>query len=172
METKLKEMEVSFQEAKEEAAKWKGEYDAMASSELWSAKLSAAESKSDELERQVRQSQALLADQTVLAREANQASIDKLTLEFESSLDQNTKTVAALRQALRKTTKEKSYLQEKSSAERTQAVEDVRAKMNDEVANLKMVLKSIEGEMGEKEVQMQSALLGREETEKLMGELM
>lgn len=120
----------------------------------------------------MRQSQALLADQTVLAREANQASIDKLTLEFESSLDQNTKTVAALRQALRKTTKEKSYLQEKSSAERTQAVEDVRAKMNDEVANLKMVLKSIEGEMGEKEVQMQSALLGREETEKLMGELM
>jgi len=50
-------------------------------------------------------------------------------------------------------------------------VDDVRTRMNEEVANLKSVLKSVQGEMDEKEREVQRGMEGRGETEKLMDEI-
>jgi hypothetical protein len=50
-------------------------------------------------------------------------------------------------------------------------VDDVSTRMNEEVANLKSVLKSVHGKMGEKEREVQRAMEGRGDTEKSMEEI-
>ena len=50
-------------------------------------------------------------------------------------------------------------------------VDDVRTRMNEEVANLKSVLKSVKGKMDEKEREVHRAMEGRGDTEKLMEEI-
>ena len=50
-------------------------------------------------------------------------------------------------------------------------LDDVRTKMTEEVANLRSVLKSVQGQMDEKEREVLRAMEGRGETEKLMEEV-
>jgi hypothetical protein len=50
-------------------------------------------------------------------------------------------------------------------------VDDVCTRMNEEVANLKSVLKSVKGKMDEKEREVHRAMEGRGDTEKLMEEI-
>ena len=79
--------------------------------------------------------------------------------------------ITALKQSLRKTRSEKSYLEEKSNEQRTAAVNDVRTKMNEEIANIKNVLKSVEGEMNVKEEVLKEQQGMKMESESLMEEI-
>ena len=79
--------------------------------------------------------------------------------------------ISALKQALHKTRSEKSYLEEKSNVERTEAVNDVRTKMNEEITNIKNVLKNVKGEMEVKEQVMKEVMDGKVESEGLMDEI-
>ena len=79
--------------------------------------------------------------------------------------------ISALKQVLHKTRSEKSYLEEKSNVERTEAVNDVRSKMNEEITNIKNVLKNVKGEMEVKEQVMKEVMDGKVESEGLMEEI-
>ena len=79
--------------------------------------------------------------------------------------------IAALKLALHKTRSEKSYLEEKSNVERTEAVNNVRTKMNEEIANIKNVLKNVKGEMENKELIMKEVMEDKVESEGLMEEI-
>ena len=170
LETRLENAMRSLAEAREEVDRWKELHDAAQSSA--EARM-AAESRSteDAYELKVLEAAASLEEEKARVQEEANRFIDRLQSEFDAGIDINRKMISALRQALRKTRKEKSYLEEKSSAERTRAVEEVRERMTAEVANLKAVLRGIEGEMDEKEEVMRGMVEGREETEKLMEEI-
>ena len=98
-------------------------------------------------------------------------SITKLTSDFDKTISSNTKMIAALKLALHKTRSEKSYLEEKSNVERTEAVNTVRTKMNEEIANIKNVLKNVKGEMENKELIMKEVMEDKVESESLMEEI-
>ena len=168
LEQTLEAMEVTLKEAQEDAANWKAEYDAVQSDT--SDTLVSTKEENEKLELRVLEITATMEEEKLRAQEEANASIDKLQSQFDATISESQKMVAALRQALRKTRKEKSYLEMTSSEERTKAVDDVRSKMNSEVANLKNVLKSLEGEMGEKDMVMQQAKEGADEMNRLMEE--
>jgi hypothetical protein len=170
LELQVKNVGLSLSTAQEEATKWQTMYNDIQSS-MEANITSQLQSTVDAYELKVLEVTATLEEEKASIQQDANTVIDQLQSEFNAGILKNQRMISALRQSLRKTRKEKSYLEEKSSVERTKAVEDVRERMNSEVANLKEVLKSIEGEMGEKEKVMQSVMDGKEETEKLMEEI-
>ena len=170
MELQLKNVGISLSTAQEEATKWQTMYNDIQSS-MDANITTQLQSTVDAYELKVLEVTATLEEEKASIQQDANTVIDQLQSEFNAGILKNQRMISVLRQSLRKTRKEKSYLEEKSSVERTKAVEDVRERMNSEVANLKEVLKSIEGEMGEKEKVMQSVMDGKEETEKLMKEI-
>lgn len=100
-----------------------------------------------------------------------QSSIDELTVQYDATLSENTKVISALRSSLEQIQSEKSSLEDKSNVERTEAVNDVRSKMNEEIANIKNVLASVKGEMDVKEQVIKEVMEGKEESENLMEEI-
>ena len=100
-----------------------------------------------------------------------QSSIDELTVQYDATLSENTKVISALRSSLEQIQSEKSSLEDKSNVERTEAVNDVRTKMNEEIANIKNVLASVKGEMDVKEQVIKEVMEGKEESENLMEEI-
>lgn len=171
LELQLKNVGISLSTAQEEATKWQTMYNDIQSSMEANITSQQLQSTVDAYELKVLEVTATLEEEKASIQQDANTVIDQLQSEFNAGILKNQRMISALRQSLRKTRKEKSYLEEKSSVERTKAVEDVRERMNSEVANLKEVLKSIEGEMGEKEKVMQSVMDGKEETEKLMEEI-
>ena len=171
MELQLKKVGLSLSTAQEEATKWQTMYNDIQSSMEANITSQQLQSIVDAYELKVLEVTATLEEEKASIQQDANTVIDQLQSEFNAGILKNQRMISALRQSLRKTRREKSYLEEKSSVERTKAVEDVRERMNSEVANLKEVLKSIEGEMGEKEKVMQSVMDGKEETEKLMEEI-
>lgn len=169
LESELNAMESSLSNAKDDATKWKSEYDKI---QVQLKDAAAAASKDKEtLEIKVLETQASLEEEKLTAQQQANETIDRLRSEFEITLSNSQKMVAALRQSLRKTRREKSFLEVNSSEERTKAVESVRKAMDDEVANLKNVLKNVQSEMEEKDSVLVEAEGERVEAEKLMTDL-
>lgn len=169
LESELNAMESSLSNAKDDATKWKSEYDKI---QVQLKDAAAAASKDKEtLEIKVLETQASLEEEKLAAQQQANETIDRLRSEFEITLSNSQKMVAALRQSLRKTRREKSFLEVNSSEERTKAVESVRKAMDDEVANLKNVLKNVQSEMEEKDSVLVEAEGERVEAEKLMADL-
>ena len=169
LESELNGMESSLSNAKADATKWKSEYDQI-QAQLTDAAAAASKDK-EALEIKVLETQASLEEEKVAVQQQANESIDRLRSEFEITLSNSQKMVAALRQSLRKTRREKSFLEVKSSEEQHKAVESVRKAMDDEVANLKNVLKNVQSEMEEKDSVLVEAENERVETEKLMDDL-
>lgn len=169
LESELNAMESSLSNAKDDATKWKSEYDKI-QAQLKDAAAAASKDK-ETLEIKVLETQASLEEEKLTAQQQANETIDRLRSEFEITLSNSQKMVAALRQSLRKTRREKSFLEVNSSEERTKAVESVRKAMDDEVANLKNVLKNVQSEMEEKDSVLVEAEGERVEAEKLMTDL-
>ena len=169
LEQGLAETKASLQEAQGEAAQWKNAHTALQSQYKSSLDVSASVNKG--LELRIAEASALLESQKEEAQSQATAVVDELTKDFETKLNSSRKMASALREVLRKTRREKSYLQAESQEERAAAVDDVRRTMIDKVANLKNVLKRVEGEMEEKEGALRRAGEERKETERLMMEL-
>lgn len=169
LESELNGMESSLTNAKDDATKWKSEYDKI-QAQLKEAAAAASKDK-ETLEIKVLETQASLEEEKLAAQQQANDTIDRLRSEFESTLSNSQKMVTALRQSLRKTRREKSFLEVNSSEERTKAVENVRKAMGDEVANLKNVLKNVQSEMENKDSVLVEAESERVEAEKLMDEL-
>lgn len=169
LESELNAMESSLSNAKDDATKWKSEYDKI-QAQLKDAAAAASKDK-ETLEIKVLETQASLEEEKLTAQQQANETIDRLRSEFEITLSNSQKMVAALRQSLRKTRREKSFLEVNSSEERTKAVESVRKAMDDEVANLKNVLKNVQSEMEEKDSVLVEAEGERVEAEKLMADL-
>lgn len=169
LESELNAMESSLSNAKDDATKWKSEYDKI-QAQLKDAAAAASKDK-ETLEIKVLETQASLEEEKLAAQQQANETIDRLRSEFEITLSNSQKMVAALRQSLRKTRREKSFLEVNSSEERTKAVESVRKAMDDEVANLKNVLKNVQSEMEEKDSVLVEAEGERVEAEKLMTDL-
>ena len=169
LESKLDEMTTSVTEAKNEATKWKNEYDKIQSE--MSTTLSNMESSRDDLQRQVNEISSQMETEKRTIQQVAQSSIDELTVQYDATLSENTKVISALRASLEQIQSEKSSLEDKSNVERTEAVNDVRSKMNKEIANIKNVLASVKGEMDVKEQVIKEVMEGKEESENLMEEI-
>ena len=169
LESKLDEMTTSVTEAKNEATKWKNEYDKVQSE--MSTTLSDMESSRDDLQRQVNEMSSQMETEKRTIQQVAQSSIDELTVQYDATLSENTKVISALRASLEQIQSEKSSLEDKSNVERTEAVNDVRSKMNEEIANIKNVLASVKGEMDVKEQVIKEVMEGKEESENLMEEI-
>ena len=169
LESKLDEMTTSVTEAKNEATKWKNEYDKVQSE--MSTTLSNMESSRDDLQRQVNEMSSQMETEKRTIQQVAQSSIDELTVQYDATLSENTKVISALRASLEQIQSEKSSLEDKSNVERTEAVNDVRSKMNEEIANIKNVLASVKGEMDVKEQVIKEVMEGKEESENLMEEI-
>ena len=123
------------------------------------------------IELQVLEITSQLKESKLTSQQELTNSITKLTSDFDATISSNTKMIAALKLALHKTRSEKSYLEEKSNVERTEAVNTVRTKMNEEIANIKNVLKNVKGEMENKELIMKEVMEDKVESESLMEEI-
>ena len=123
------------------------------------------------IELQVLEITSQLKESKLTSQQELTTSITKLTSDYDATISSNTKMIAALKQALHKTRSEKSYLEEKSNIERTEAVNNVRTKMNEEIANIKNVLKNVKGEMENKELIMKEVMEDKVESESLMEEI-
>ncbi|KAL3816238.1 hypothetical protein ACHAXA_002184 [Cyclostephanos tholiformis] len=176
-ETRLDIMELSLAEAKDEAEKWRNMHDEVMSRMETAAKAREAEHAEEmRVERESYELRALeananLEEEKLRLRLEADGIIDAMRAEFDRSIEDNTKMISALREALRKTRREGKKAIEESSSTSAAEVDNIRTRMNEEVANLKSVLKSVQGEMDEKEREVQRAMEGREETEKLMEEI-
>ncbi len=176
-EMRLDDMSTSLSEAKNDAERWRNMHDEVLSRMEKASKAREVEHAEEmRMERESHELRVLEAnanleeERTRMVSEAN-ANIDALRKEFDKSIEDNARMISALRDALRKSRKEGRGAIEDGSSASAAEVDDARTKMNEEVANLKSVLKSVQGEMDEKEREVKRAMEGREETEKLMEEM-
>ena len=179
-ETRLAGLETSLAEAKSDAERWRTMHDdasdrasrAAAARDVEHAEEMRAAGEYHEL--RISEARRSLEEARARMISENDASADVLRAEFDRSLEENFKMISALRAALRKTRREsRTRIEGKSlsSSSSSDDLDDVRAKMTEEVANLRSVLKSVQGQMDEKEREVLRAMEGRGETEKLMEEV-
>jgi hypothetical protein len=119
-----------------------------------------------------------LEEERLCQRTEADAGTDALRAEFDRSVEDNSKMISVLRAALGKTRRvggkkidEIGNGRGEGGSSSAAEVDNVRTRMNEGVANLKSVLKSVQGEMDEKEREVQRGMEGRGETEKLMEEI-
>ena len=191
-ETRLAGLETSLAEARSDAGRWRTMHDdasdrasrAAAARDVEHAEEMRAAGEYHEL--RISEARASLEEARARMMSENDASADVLRAEFDRSLEENSKMISALRAALRKTRRESRTTTKttdaggggiggesssSSSSSSSDDLDDVRTKMTEEVANLRSVLKSVQGEMDEKEREVLRAMEGRGETEKLMEEV-
>jgi predicted nucleic acid-binding Zn-ribbon protein len=179
-ETRLAGLETSLAEAKSDAGRWRTMHDdasdrasrAAAARDVEHAEEMRAAGEYHEL--RISEARRSLEEARARMISENDANANVLRAEFDRSLEENSKMISALRAALRKTRREsRTRIEGKSlsSSSSSDDLDDVRAKMTEEVANLRSVLKSVQGQMDEKEREVLRAMEGRGETEKLMEEV-
>jgi hypothetical protein len=179
-ETRLAGLETSLAEARSDAGRWRTMHDdasdrasrAAAARDVEHAEEMRAAGEYHEL--RISEARASLEEARARMISENDANANVLRAEFDRSLEENSKMISALRAALRKTRREsRTRIEGKSlsSSSSSDDLDDVRTKMTEEVANLRSVLKSVQGEMDEKEREVLRAMEGRGETEKLMEEV-
>jgi chromosome segregation ATPase len=95
-------------------------------------------------------------------------SLTSITSEYEEVIDQSKKMIAALRTSLRKTRSEVKASSVASDTTASEAVEDVRGIMNEEVEKLRGALRGLEGRAGENEEVLRRE---KEERDKLLEEI-
>jgi len=180
-ETRLAGLEASLAEATSDAERWRAMHDD--ASDRASRAAAARDAEHAEEMRAAGERHGLRISEAGRSLEEaragmmseNDASASALRAEFDRRLEENSKMISALRAALRKTRKEsRTRIEGKSSSSSSSSsddLDDVRTKMTEEVANLRSVLKSVQGQMDEKEREVLRAMEGRGETEKLMEEV-
>ena len=188
-ETRLAGLETSLAEARSDAERWRTMHDDVSDRASRAATVRDVEhaeemrAAGEHHELRILEARRSLEEARARMISEKDASANVLRAEFDRSLEENSKMISALRAALRKTRKESTTTTkttdaggggiegESSSLSSSDDLVDVRTKMTEEVANLRSVLKSVQGEMDEKEREVLRAMEGRGETEKLMEEV-
>jgi predicted nucleic acid-binding Zn-ribbon protein len=165
LEEEIGKLKGELTQAQEEVAKWKSDYESIQKEMAEQLQSSLMEQK---------ELQATLDDVTSTfestledSQKEYEATLAVVTSEYDEAISQSKKMIAALRQSLRNArseAKSKALVEEDA----VKAVDDVRAKMNDEVEKLRGALKGLEGQAGQNDAAISKE---REEREKLLEEI-
>lgn len=169
LQMKLNGVEEQLVQAVAEADKWKADYEKI--QEEMAEQVNTFLQQRQTLESRLNEVTSSIEADLAASKQEYETTISSLKNEHSTTLSQSKKMVSALRQSLRNTRSEKKSLQQLSEKERVRAVDDVRTKMNEEVANLRSILKGLEGDLGEKERVVEEAIRGEEEKQALEEEV-
>jgi chromosome segregation ATPase len=165
LEEEIDKLKVELAQAQEEATKWKNDYESIQNEMV--EKLQSSLNEQKELQATLDDVTSTFESTLEDSQKEYEATLAIVTSEYDEAISQSKKMIAALRQSLRNVrseAKNKSMVEEDA----VKAVDDVRAKMNDEVEKLRGALKGLEGQTGENDAAITKE---REEREKLLEEI-
>jgi chromosome segregation ATPase len=165
LEEEIDKLKVELAQAQEEATKWKNDYESIQNEMV--EKLQSSLNEQKELQATLDDVTSTFESTLEDSQKEYEATLATVTSEYDEAISQSKKMIAALRQSLRNArseAKNKSMVEEDA----VKAVDDVRAKMNDEVEKLRGALKGLEGQTGENDAAITKE---REEREKLLQEI-